>query len=87
MWSLGCIMGELLKKKTLFDGKSEIEQMHKIFGMLGAPNNDVWPGWSKLPAANKVCSLATDTLIRPADLLICQKELHWVDPATKSGII
>ena len=54
MWSLGCIMGELLKKKTLFDGKGELEQMHKIFGMLGAPNDAVWPGWSKLPSASKV---------------------------------
>jgi cell division cycle 2-like protein len=53
MWSLGCIMGELLKKKTLFDGKGELEQMHKIFGMLGAPNDVVWPGWTKLPSASK----------------------------------
>ena len=58
MWSLGCIMGELLKKKTLFAGKGEIEQMQKIFGMLGTPNDTVWPGWSKLPCASHVSSLA-----------------------------
>ncbi len=58
MWSLGCIMGELLKKKTLFAGKGEIEQMSKIFNLLGAPNDTVWPGWSKLPCANHVSSPA-----------------------------
>ncbi|TVU29382.1 hypothetical protein EJB05_20946 [Eragrostis curvula] len=51
MWSLGCIMAELLTKKSLFDGKSEIDQLDKIFRMLGAPNDEIWPGYSKLPGA------------------------------------
>ncbi|MGH0160032.1 UNVERIFIED_CONTAM: hypothetical protein FKN15_050730, partial [Acipenser sinensis] len=31
MWSLGCIFGELLTQKPLFPGKSEIDQINKIF--------------------------------------------------------
>lgn len=51
MWSLGCIMAELLSKKPLFDGKRDIDQLSKIFRMLGTPNEDIWPGYSKLPGA------------------------------------
>lgn len=51
MWSMGCIMAELLTKKPLFDGKRDIDQLSKIFKMLGTPNEDIWPGYSKLPGA------------------------------------
>ena len=38
MWSLGCIMEQLLTKRILFPGRSEIDQIDKIFKMLGTPN-------------------------------------------------
>ncbi|KAJ0440454.1 putative protein-serine/threonine kinase CMGC-CDK-PITSLRE family [Helianthus annuus] len=49
MWSVGCIMAELLSKKPLFDGSKEPEQIDKIFRTLGTPNDTIWPGYSKLP--------------------------------------
>ncbi|KAI7740382.1 hypothetical protein M8C21_012729 [Ambrosia artemisiifolia] len=49
MWSVGCIMAELLSGKPLFDGKKEVEQIDKIFRTLGTPNESTWPGYSKLP--------------------------------------
>ncbi|GER44796.1 kinase family protein [Striga asiatica] len=49
MWSLGCIMAELLSKEPLFNGKTEFEQLGKIFKILGTPNETIWPGYSKLP--------------------------------------
>lgn len=51
MWSVGCIMAEMLAKKPLFDGKTEIEQLDKIFRTLGTPNNTRWPGFSELPGS------------------------------------
>ena len=33
MWSLGCIMAELLSKEPLFTGKNEIDQLHKVHGV------------------------------------------------------
>jgi cell division cycle 2-like protein len=42
MWSLGCIMGQLLTKRILFPGRSEIDQIDKIFKMLGTPNEKTW---------------------------------------------
>ncbi|GJM95708.1 hypothetical protein PR202_ga12485 [Eleusine coracana subsp. coracana] len=37
MWSLGCIMAELLTDKQMFDGDDEAEQLFKIFDVLGVP--------------------------------------------------
>jgi cell division cycle 2-like protein len=48
IWSLGCIMGELLTKEPLFPGKSEIDQIDTIFKMLGTPNSKTWPDFVKL---------------------------------------
>ncbi|ONM16457.1 hypothetical protein ZEAMMB73_Zm00001d003222 [Zea mays] len=54
MWSVGCIMAELLAKEPLFNGKTEFEQLDKlllwqIFRTLGTPSEKIWPGYAKLP--------------------------------------
>eukprot|EP01018_Ginkgo_biloba_P029667 Gb_20773 [translate_table: standard] len=49
MWSLGCIMAELLANEPLFPGRSEIDQLDKIFGTLGTPNENIWPDFVNLP--------------------------------------
>ncbi|CRG95819.1 mitogen-activated protein kinase 1, putative [Plasmodium gallinaceum] len=38
MWSLGCIMGELLSGKPLFRGNSTMNQLEKIIEIIGKPN-------------------------------------------------
>ena len=58
MWSLGCIMAELLTKETLFVGESkngsEIAQIKKIFDIVGTPSEDNWPGHKQLKNMDKV---------------------------------
>ncbi|KAK1921394.1 putative cell division cycle 2 [Papiliotrema laurentii] len=49
MWSCGCIFAELMQKEALFPGRGEIDQINRIFSLLGQPNEDVWPGYSTLP--------------------------------------
>ena len=49
MWSIGCIFAEMVRQKPLFPGESEIDQLIKIFSVLGTPNENVWPGVSQLP--------------------------------------
>ncbi|KAF9667992.1 hypothetical protein SADUNF_Sadunf15G0080500 [Salix dunnii] len=51
MWSVGCIMAEMLTKKPLFTGKGEIDHLGKIFKTLGTPDETIWPGLSKLRGA------------------------------------
>lgn len=54
MWSVGCLVAELLTRKPLFPGKDEMEQTDLIFQMLGSPNTHVWPDWRSLPQARNV---------------------------------
>lgn len=54
MWSVGCLIAELLTRKPLFPGKDEAEQIDFIFQMLGSPNERVWPGWRDLPQSRLI---------------------------------
>lgn len=54
VWSVGCIMGELVLMNALFPGKSEVEQLTKIFKELGTPNETIWPDYPNLPAVKKL---------------------------------
>mmetsp|Transcript_10553 Transcript_10553/g.20863 ORF Transcript_10553/g.20863 Transcript_10553/m.20863 type:complete len:530 (-) Transcript_10553:1157-2746(-) len=40
IWSVGCIMGELLLKKPLIPGKTDMEQLGLIFAMVGYPSEE-----------------------------------------------
>jgi len=43
MWSVGCIFAELFTRKPLFPGQYEVDQLAKIFEMLGTPSEAEWP--------------------------------------------
>lgn len=46
MWSIGCIFAEMVNSDPLFPGDSEIDELFRIFRILGTPNENVWPGVS-----------------------------------------
>ena len=52
MWSLGCIFSEMLTNYPLFAGDSEIDQLFKIFHVLGTPTEENWEGVTNLPDYN-----------------------------------
>ncbi|GFP90142.1 cyclin-dependent kinase b2-1 [Phtheirospermum japonicum] len=45
MWSVGCIMAELLLNQVLFQGSCEIRQLLSIYMVLGSPDDLtlMWP--------------------------------------------
>ncbi|XP_011188678.1 cyclin-dependent kinase 2 [Zeugodacus cucurbitae] len=49
IWSLGCIFAEMIMKRSLFPGDSEIDQLYRIFRTLGTPDENIWPGVTQLP--------------------------------------
>ena len=51
IWSLGCIFAELLTREPLFQGKNEVDQLSKIFALVGTPTKTTWPGFRSLPTA------------------------------------
>ncbi|KAH9613679.1 hypothetical protein KSS87_002318 [Heliosperma pusillum] len=50
LWSTGCILAELYAGKPIMPGRTEVEQLHKIFKLCGSPSEEYWRK-SKLPHA------------------------------------
>ncbi|XP_054805926.1 cyclin-dependent kinase C-2 C-like [Prosopis cineraria] len=50
LWSVGCVFAELFLGKPLLKGRTEVEQLHKIFKLCGSPPDEFWKK-SKLPLA------------------------------------
>lgn len=40
MWSVGCILAELLGGKPIFKGRDYVDQLNLILNMLGTPTED-----------------------------------------------
>jgi cyclin-dependent kinase 2 len=49
VWSIGCIFAEMINHGPLFAGDSEIDELFKIFQVLGTPTEETWPNVSELP--------------------------------------
>lgn len=49
IWSTGAIIAEMITKRPLFPGDSEIDQLFSIFKILGTPTEETWPGVTELP--------------------------------------
>ncbi|CAL9217285.1 unnamed protein product [Arabidopsis halleri] len=50
LWSVGCILAELFVGKPIMPGRTEVEQMHKIFKLCGSPSEEFWER-TKFPQA------------------------------------
>eukprot|EP00457_Paulinella_chromatophora_P006637 gb/GEZN01006656.1/.p1 GENE.gb/GEZN01006656.1/~~gb/GEZN01006656.1/.p1 ORF type:complete len:325 (+),score=30.12 gb/GEZN01006656.1/:56-1030(+) len=48
MWSIACIFVEMATGRPLFPGDSEIDELFRIFRVLGTPTEELWPGVTKL---------------------------------------
>ncbi|GAB2277548.1 hypothetical protein Dimus_012258 [Dionaea muscipula] len=48
LWSAGCILAELLAGRPIMPGRTEVEQLHKIYKLCGSPSDDYWRRY-KLP--------------------------------------
>jgi cell division cycle 2-like len=48
MWSVGCVIAEIILSSPLFVGTNELDQIDKIFKVLGNPTEQRWPNWKEL---------------------------------------
>ncbi|XP_028393478.1 serine/threonine-protein kinase pef1-like isoform X2 [Dendronephthya gigantea] len=54
MWGVGCIFGEMLSGRALFQGqKGPSDQLNKIWQLLGTPTKDTWPEVVNYPEYSK----------------------------------
>lgn len=54
MWSVGCIFAELILGHPLLPGEGEVDQLNKVFRMLGTPTEEMWPGVSAMAHFSKL---------------------------------
>lgn len=70
VWSLGCILAELiLAGEPLMQGQGELDQLDKIFSMVGLPTEKSWPEYDQLPHASMFRWKKTNGKDAPAPLL------------------
>ncbi|XP_077240537.1 putative serine/threonine-protein kinase At1g54610 [Tasmannia lanceolata] len=89
LWSAGCILAELLAGKPIMPGRTEVEQLHKIFKLCGSPSEEYWKK-SKLPHATifkpqqpyKRCITETFKIFPPSSLPLIETLLA-IDPAER----
>ncbi|XP_039045036.1 probable serine/threonine-protein kinase At1g09600 isoform X1 [Hibiscus syriacus] len=78
LWSSGCILAELFVGKPIMSGRTEVEQLHKIFKLCGSPSEEYWKR-SKLPHA---------TIFKPQHpYKSCVSETFKDFPASALGIL
>lgn len=56
MWSVGCIVGELLLHRPMLPASTEIKQLEMICELLGTPSERIWPEIVTLPLWPKLSS-------------------------------
>ncbi|XP_021936620.1 cyclin-dependent kinase 7 isoform X1 [Zootermopsis nevadensis] len=49
MWAIGCILAELLLRVPFLPGDSDLDQLTRIFQVLGTPTDETWPNVKELP--------------------------------------
>ncbi|XP_010260205.1 PREDICTED: probable serine/threonine-protein kinase At1g54610 isoform X2 [Nelumbo nucifera] len=89
LWSTGCILAELYAGKPIMPGRTEVEQLHKIFKLCGSPSEDYWRK-AKLPHATifkpqqpyERCVAGTFKDFPPAALGLMETLLS-IDPADR----
>ncbi|RNF02550.1 protein kinase [Trypanosoma rangeli] len=59
MWSVGCIFAEMITQKPLLNGRTEVEQLLKIFCLLGTPTLETWPSLPSYPKCRQMIDAMT----------------------------
>ncbi|XP_003964954.1 cyclin-dependent kinase 6 isoform X2 [Takifugu rubripes] len=66
MWSVGCIFAELFLLRPLFQGYTEVQQLQKIFEVIGFPREEDWPKESPISYSNSLRPGAACTKVLPS---------------------
>ena len=49
IWAIGCVFAEIILRTALFPAETDLEQLAKIFNVLGTPTKENWPNATLLP--------------------------------------
>ncbi|KAJ3333339.1 serine/threonine protein kinase, CMGC, CDC2/CDK sub [Blyttiomyces sp. JEL0837] len=59
MWGVGCVFGEILRRRPILMGGDDLDQLDKIFQLCGTPTSATWPGMSALPGCRTIDGFTT----------------------------
>jgi serine/threonine protein kinase len=54
VWSAAVVVAELFTLSPLFPGSNDIDQLYRVFQIMGSPSTDVWQGVDRLPDFDKI---------------------------------
>lgn len=86
IWSAGCVIAEMVNGFPLFAGDSDIDQIMKIFEILGTPTEETWPGYTALPFCRAGlpvfdgCGLRSKMESQDPDLIDLLEKILTLDP-------
>lgn len=91
VWSCGCIFAELFRRRPVFEGQTEGDQLQRIFDVIGTPHENDWPRDVSLSRSNfryhqgrHVRDIVPEITDDAADLL--QKMLKFVPSVRISAV-
>lgn len=65
VWSLGCIICEVITTKPIFKGSNSSDQIHQIFKVIGFPHSAELEGRKLISGASRILNSLSDTQARP----------------------
>lgn len=84
IWSIGCIIAELINLHPLFVGKDEESQINDIFSNIGLPSVEEWPDIEQLPDWDKI---TLDLQGEPPGLRALLPTLDWEGITLMKGLL
>jgi cell division cycle 2-like protein len=76
MWSVGCVLAELLNGRPLFPASSESEMLKSIWNFCGYPSDKSWPAFKTLLASGPHRMLFANFKPSPKDFRTSWRELR-----------
>ena len=79
IWSLGCIVYEMINQTQLFNVDGEIPLICEMFKRFGTPTKETWPEWESLPDYGKLLfnNLQGSGLVVPDEFRFCLEMLKY----------
>lgn len=79
-----CVLGEMYNRLPILQGETDRDQLFKIFGRLGRPTEDNFPGWRSLPGFPESKGYPWDKVPEDQPLLQVTRKWKYVKPISIS---
>ena len=84
MWAVGAIIAEMVSKETLFPSDSDVDELFKIFRLLGTPTEASWPRVTELANWNVAFPLWPALRIKNLLPPFCEDGIAMIEVRTTS---